>query len=169
MPIRHRFQILFGSSARRRAVCIDSASAAISAMAAKTPYVGMATWPNWKRRGYKILSCKAKPTHGAVERCAGEPVLDGGNSPRLFRHSELADTAHRADLSSRAPCSMNVGSTDVYRYHLLCRPVSMLDASGRWLRLQVTEDTLVANVGEARLSGTSLSCGLPSRRRRAIR
>src|SRR5271155_1162557 len=40
-----------------------------------------------------------KPTRGAVGRYSGEPVLRRWGSPRLFRHSELADAAHRADLS----------------------------------------------------------------------
>ena len=46
---------------------------------------------------------KTKPTRGAVRRVAGEPVLDGGNSPWLFRHSGLADTAHRAMYTSKDP------------------------------------------------------------------
>ena len=46
---------------------------------------------------------KTKPTHGAVQQRAGEPVLRRWDSPRLFMHSGLADTAHRADCSSRVP------------------------------------------------------------------
>jgi len=44
-----------------------------------------------------------KPTHWAVQQCAGEPVLRRWDSPQLFRHSGLADTAHGADCSSRVP------------------------------------------------------------------
>ncbi len=46
---------------------------------------------------------QTKPTHWAVQQCAGEPVLRRWDSPQLFRHSGLADTAHGADCSSRVP------------------------------------------------------------------
>jgi hypothetical protein len=54
-------------------------------------------------RVHKGGSRKTKPTHWAVQQCAGEPVLRRWDSPQLFRHSGLADTAHGADFSSRVP------------------------------------------------------------------
>ena len=85
----------------------------------------------------RVHKRKGKPTRGAVSEFSGEPVLvDGRDTPRLVRHSGLADTAHGADFSSRVPIQWLKVQPELTTY-LLCRPVSGLDANGRWRGMQV--------------------------------
>src|SRR5438309_1363971 len=65
---------------------------------------------------------REKPTHIAVWRAENEPVIDGGNPPRPFRHLRVAEhrTPDRSFESS--PRSFGVGSKIGYHHHQPYRP-----------------------------------------------
>jgi len=71
---------------------------------------------------------RKKPTHIAVWQAENEPVVDGGNPPRPFRHLRVAEHRTPDRYFESSPRSFGVGSKIGYHHHQPCRPAFMLDA-----------------------------------------
>jgi hypothetical protein len=84
---------------------------------------------------------KEKPTHWAVWQAENEPVVDGGNPPRPFRHFRMAERCSPDQIFESSPRSFGVGSKIGYHHHQLRRPAFQLDAR---------EKTKVSQVGSAK-------------------
>src|ERR1700752_3555977 len=58
---------------------------------------------SWPTATSQRLTAKVKPTRRAVWQAENEPVLDGGNPPRPFRHLRMAEHRTPDHMSSRVP------------------------------------------------------------------
>ncbi len=74
---------------------------------------------------------KIKPARNAVWQAENEPVVDGGNPPRPFRHLRMAEHRTPDHIFESSPRSFGVGSKIGYHHHQPCRPAFRLDATGK--------------------------------------
>jgi hypothetical protein len=74
---------------------------------------------------------RVKPTRSAVWQAENEPVIDGGNPPRPFRHLRVAEHRTPDRVYESSPRSFGVGSKIGYHHHQPGRPALNFDARER--------------------------------------
>ena len=74
---------------------------------------------------------KKKPTHCAVWWAENEPVVNGGNLPRPFRHFRMAERCTPDHIVESSPRSFGVGSKIGDHHHQPRRPAFVNDARER--------------------------------------
>jgi len=68
-------------------------------------------------RSNRARKLKGKPTQCAVWQAENEPVVDGGNPPRPFRHLRMTEHRTPDHKFESGPRSFGVGSKIGYHHH----------------------------------------------------